>query len=124
MLYDAPLFLFDHSFLLRFFLLLFLLLIIIPEVVVLYEIYLVRNVDWSSMSQLYSDNLQRSFACLRRDRFALQRYLESCNSDFRVYVRRPDTKKQQFVDEFVLDFNCIEMDMRFDEYFKCFFVVY
>lgn len=66
---------------------------------------------------MYCTGLSKSFDSIRRIRDEVGNYFEKIVNGFAIFLRRPD-EKQAVLNAFVLDFNQVELDLRYDDAVK------
>lgn len=72
---------------------------------------------WDIVENSYIDNSKFVFRKIRNEREQIIRYFFTIKSNFKEYLKRPDTKQIE-VESFVKDYNSINDDMRDDEEVK------
>ena len=72
---------------------------------------------WDVTETFYINNSKHVFRKIRAEREQIFRYFFNIKTNFKEYLKRPDTK-QVYIDSFIKDYNNIPDDMREDEEVK------
>ncbi|XP_067937009.1 sperm flagellar protein 2-like [Watersipora subatra] len=73
---------------------------------------------WDAIENTYIDTSKHTFNDLREERERIIHYFYNIRKDFLKYLKRPDSK-QDFIDQWLADYNQVTEDMRNDEETMC-----
>jgi len=72
---------------------------------------------WDTMETNFCTNARRVFHAVREERGVLSKHLLDLRVEFQEFLARPDSK-QQLLDAFIVSFNSLDEDMRFNDLVK------